>query len=139
MTRHDTSVERTNIDAKFESCGRHNSQDPAVAQPTFDLAPFPRKISSAIAADRSCLAWLRRIRLLQVGEQNLRMQPAVGKDNRLQLPGKQFLGYACALVDIASPNAKVPVDHRRIVENAKLLPGLRAIIFDHFHFLFDEL
>src|SRR5258707_15804632 len=131
MTRHDTSVERTNIDAKFESCGRHNSQDPAVAQPTFDLAPFPRKISSAIAADRFCLAWLRRIRLLQIGEQNLRMQPALGKNDRLQLAGKQFLGYACALIDIASPNAEIPVDHRWVVENGKLLPTWRALLFDN--------
>ncbi len=67
------------------------------------------------------------------------MQPAVGEDDRLQLAGKQFLGYACALIDIASPNAKVPVDHRWVVENEKLRPGRRAVLFDHFHFLFDEL
>ena len=81
------------------------------------------------------MARLRRIRLLQIGEQNLGMQSAIGKDNRLQLAGQHFFGDACRFIDIAAPNAEVSVDHRRVVENEKLLPGRRAILLDNFDFL----
>src|ERR1019366_10409383 len=117
----------------------HDSADTTLAQPTFNLAPFPRQVAPAIAADRLRLARLRPIRLLQIGEQNLRMQSAIGKNNRLQLMCKQFLGYTCGFIDVAAPNAKVTVDHRRIVENEKFFPSWRAILLDNVDFALDQL
>src|SRR6266851_7310143 len=139
IARHHASIERANIDSQLESIRGHDSAYSAFAQPTFDLAPFSGQIPTAVAANWFCLARLRRIRLLQIGEQNFRVQSAVGEDNRLQLAGKQFLGYSGRFIDIAPPNAEVPVDHRRIVENEMLFSSRRPILFDNPDFPFDEL
>src|SRR5439155_10810243 len=63
---HRARVERTNINSEFEGVCSHNSQYATVPQATFNLAPFSRKIPSAVAANRFRLTGLRSIRLLQV-------------------------------------------------------------------------
>src|ERR1019366_763122 len=85
------------------------------------------------------LARLRRIRLLQIGEQDLRMQSAIRENNRLQLACKQFLGYPRGFIDIAAPNAEVSINHRRIIENEKFFPSRCAILLDHVDFALDQL
>src|SRR5208282_203579 len=110
---------------------------PTLAQPAFDLAPFPRQVTPTIATDRFRLARLRRIRLLQIGEQDLRMQSAIRENNRLQLACKQFLGYPRGFIDIAAPNAEVSINHRRIIENEKFFPSRCAILLDHVDFALD--
>ena len=79
------------------------------------------------------------IGLLQIGEKYLRIQSAVGEDDRLQLARKHFFRHASRFIDIAAPNAEITVHHRRVVENENLLSGRGAILFDNFDFLFDEL
>jgi hypothetical protein len=56
------------------------------------------------------LTGLRGIRLLQISEQNLGVEPAVGKDDGLQPAGKDFLGDPCGFIDVAAPDAKVAID-----------------------------
>src|SRR5713101_1377048 len=102
ITCHHASIERANIDPQLESIRGHDSAYLAFAQPTFNLAPFAGQISTTVTANWLCLARLRRIGLLQIGEQDLRVQSAVGENNRLQLAGKQFLSHACCFVDIAA-------------------------------------
>src|ERR1019366_5784599 len=139
ITRHHTSVQRPNIDPQLQCIRGHDSADSAFAQPTFNLAPFPRQVAPAIAADRFRLARLWRIRLLQIREQDFRVQSTIGEDNRLQLACKQFFSYPCGFIDIAASNAKVAVDHRRIVENEKFFPSRRAILFDYVDLTLNQL
>src|SRR5437773_7911570 len=130
ITSHHARVDRTNINPEFEGVCSHNSQDATVPQTTFNLAPFSRKIPSAVAANRFRLTGLRKIRLLQVRQQNFDVQSAVGEHNRLQLAGKNLFRHSCCFIDIAAPNPEISVDHRRVVEHEKLLargcPSIRA-------------
>src|SRR5581483_1058180 len=60
--------------------------------------------------------------------------------SRAALPANTHHGsHGLALLDPASANAKVPVDHRRIVENENLFPRRRAILLYNLDFPFDEL
>src|SRR6266849_1981314 len=136
---HHARVERTNINSQFEGVCSHNSEDATVAQTTFNLAPFPRKIPSAVTANRFRLAGLRRIRLLQVRQQNFGVQSAVGEHNRLQLAGKNLFHHSCCFIDIAAPNPEISVDHWRVVEHEKLLARGCSVLFDYFDILLDEL
>src|SRR5947207_9643577 len=56
----------------------------------------------------------------QIGKQDFRVQPGIGEDNRLQLPGKDLFRDSCCFIDIAAPNSEVSVYHRRVVEHEKL-------------------
>src|SRR5260370_3075909 len=75
------SIERANIDPQLEGIRGHDSAYLAFAQPTFNLAPFAGQISTTVTANWLCLTRLRRIGLLQIGEQDLRVQSAVGENN----------------------------------------------------------
>src|SRR5664280_1865925 len=67
------------------------------------------------------------------------MQSAIGENNRLQLTGQQFPSHTGGFIDIAAPNAKVAINHRRVVESEKLFPGRCAIFLDNLNFSLDEL
>ena len=75
-------IETADIDAEFQRVGGHHAANPPVSQAALDLTPLIRQIAAAIADD----GFLRRRsgfdRRLQVAHQDLRNQPAVGKDNR---------------------------------------------------------
>src|SRR5579862_3557826 len=101
---HHAGIEGTNVDSKFECVGGYHSQDAAVAQTAFNLAPFFRQVASAVSANRFCLAWFRRIRLLQVSEYHFRVQPGISEDDGLELPGKNFFRYPSCFVDVTAPN-----------------------------------
>ena len=58
IASHHARVERSDINAQFESAGCYDATDSTVAQPPLDLAPLTRQISSAIAANRLRLAGL---------------------------------------------------------------------------------
>ena len=50
------------------------------------------------------------------------------------LRASSSLRHAGGFIDIAAPNAKIAIHHRRVVENEKLFPGWRAILLDNLHF-----
>jgi hypothetical protein len=85
------------------------------------------------------MAGLGRIRLLQIREQNLRVQPAVGEDDRLQLAGESFFCDSCGFVDVAASNPQISIHHRRVVEDEDLLSNRRSVLFDNFNFRLDQL
>ena len=91
IARHHARVERSDIDAQFESASRYDAADSTVAQPTLDFAPLTGQIPAAIAANWLRVSGLRRIRLLQIRQQDLGVQTAVGEDNRLQLRAREIL------------------------------------------------
>src|SRR5215472_11902999 len=101
---HHAGIEGTNIDPKFECIRGDDSQNASFAQTTFNLASFSRQIASAITADRFWLAWLRSVRLLQVGQYEFGMQSAICEHNGLQFPAKDLFCDSRRFVDVASPN-----------------------------------
>lgn len=97
---HHTGIEGTNVDSKFERVCSDHSQNAAVAQTAFNLAPFSWQIASTVSANRFFLAWFRRIRLLQIGQNDFRVQPGIGEDDRLQLPAKDLFRDSRGFVDV---------------------------------------
>ncbi len=139
ISRHHARIERADVDAQLQRIRRDHAANAAFAQAALDLAPLARQIAAAIAANRLGLPRLRAIRLLQIREQHLGVQPAIGEHDRLQLARKKFLGHARRLVQIAAANPQVAVHHRRIVENEKLFGGRGAVFFDHLDLFLDQL
>src|SRR5580700_2939119 len=84
VSGHDTGIKRADIYAQFEGVGRDYAANAAVAQSTLDFTPLSRQISPAIAANRLGLAGLWSIGLLQISEQELGVQAAIGKHNGLK-------------------------------------------------------
>ena len=123
ISRHHARIERADVDAQLQRIRRHHAADAPLAKAALDLAALARQIAAAIAANRLRLPRLRAIGLLQIREQHLGVQPAVGEHNRLQLARKKFLSHARRLVQIAAANPQVAVHHRRIVKNEKLFGG----------------
>ena len=139
VSGHDAGVERADVDAEFERVGGDDAANAAVAQTAFDFAPFARQIAAAIAANRLGLAGLRAIGLLQISEQKLGVQAAIGEDDGLQLAREEFFGHARGFVHIAAADAEIAIDHRRIVKDEEFFGGGRAIFFDDLDLVFDQL
>ena len=76
--------------------------------------------------------------LLQVRQQQLGVQPRIGKDDRLQLVFQKFLRHARRFIDVAAANAQRAIYHRWIVEDESFLAGGRAITTENFHFRFKQ-
>ena len=136
---HNARIERPNINPQFERVRRHDSAHPPVAQPALNLPALARQISAAISAHRLGLPRLGAVGLLQVCQQHFRVQPAIRKDDRLQLARQQLLRHARRLVQITPADPQVPVHHWRIVENEKLLRRWRSVFFDHLDLALNQL
>src|SRR5580704_18655189 len=130
VSGHDTGIKRADIYAQFEGVGRDYAANAAVAQSTLDFTPLSRQISPAIAANRLGLAGLWSIGLLQISEQELGVQAAIGKHNGLKFSQEELFGHARRFGQIAAPDAEIAVDHRRIVKNEKFFGRWLAIFFD---------
>ena len=65
--------------------------------------------------------------VFEIGDQHLGGQPVVGEHQRLQIALDELQRHAPRLVDVAAPDAELPVHHRRIVEDEELLPARRAV------------
>ena len=123
---------------EFQRIGRDHAANAAFAQAVLDFAALAGEIASAIAANRGRLSRLHRIRLLQIGEQDFRIQARVGEHDGLQISLQEFLGHARRLVDIAAADSQKTVHDRRIVEDEKFLSGRRAVFLDHLEIGFRQ-
>src|SRR4029077_15713703 len=90
ISGHDNSVERTDIDAQFESARGNNAANVPIAKAALDFAPLIWQVTAAIPANGFRFSWQLRISLLQVGEKNFRMQARVGEDDGLQIVFQKF-------------------------------------------------
>src|SRR6266487_3486524 len=66
--------------------------------------------------------------VFQVGHQNLGRKTVIGEYQRLLVAIDQFNRNAARLVNVAAADSKLPVDHRRIVENEMFLSSRSAIL-----------
>src|SRR5439155_2967282 len=87
VSRHDTDVERADVDAELERVRRDNRANDSVAQSLFDFAPALRQITAAIPSNPS-LAGPRTLLeiVLEVRRQDLRRQAALREDDQLEVP-----------------------------------------------------
>src|SRR6266851_184799 len=74
ISGHDDGVEGADIDAKFESAGGNHAANFSIAKAAFDFAALVRQVAAAIAANGFRFSGQLRIRLLQIGEKNFRVQ-----------------------------------------------------------------
>ena len=118
---HHHGVQRADVDAQLQRVGRHHGADLAVAQLAFDLAALPRQIAAAIAANGSGAHRPSLAGVLQIGDQDFGRQPVVREHERLLAAVDELERDAARLVEIAAPDAELPVHHRRIVEDEVLL------------------
>src|SRR5712692_4869498 len=81
ISGHDHGVEGADIDAELESARRNHAADFSIAEAAFDFAAFVWQVATAIAANGFRLSRELRIRLLQIGEKNFRVQARIGKDH----------------------------------------------------------
>ncbi len=130
ISGHHAHVERTDVDAKFERIGGDHAAYLPGAQPLLDLAATQRQVAAAIAADP-----LRHARhvleiFLEIRRQDLRRQPALRKDDDLEVAAQEFAGDAARLGDVRTPNAKLAIHDRWIHEHEKLLAPRRAALLD---------
>ena len=135
---HHNRVERTNIDAELEGVGRNHTANFSVAEAAFDLAALVGKITAAVAANGLRFSGRMRIRLLQVGQEDFRVQARIRKDHCLQIVVQEFLGHARGFIDVAAADAQRAIDDRGIVENKCFFRGRGAVGVQHFDVGFEE-
>src|SRR5882757_4025409 len=74
IASHDDGVERADINAKLERAGGNYATNLSVAQAALDFTALIRQVAAAIATNRFLFSRKLRIRLLQIGEKNFRVQ-----------------------------------------------------------------
>ena len=85
------------------------------------------KISAAISANGFGSHRQPLASFLQIGQQHLGRQAVIGKYQRLLAPVDELQRNPASLVKVASPDAELLVDDRRIIEDEVLLAGGRAV------------
>ena len=76
---------------------------------------------------RSRREWPPLAGVLQIREQNFGGQAVVGEHQRLLAALEELARDAPRLVQIAAPDAELPIHHRRIVEHEVFFAGRRAV------------
>ena len=123
---HHHGIQRADVDAQLQRIGRHHRAEFAVAQLAFDLAPFLGQIAAAVAAHTS--RQLRIEIILQIRQQNLGRQAAVGEHQRLLAAVEQLPRDAPRLVQISAADAQRAVHHRRVVKHHEFLTRRRTVV-----------
>ncbi len=77
--------------------------------------------------------------LLEVGEEDLGDEPALGEDDGLEVVLEEERGDAPGLVDVGAPDAQGLVDDGRRVEDEVLLAPRGAVVVDQGHGGLDHL
>ena len=79
------------------------------------------------------------IRLLQISQQNFRMQARIRKHHGLQIMFQKLLRHTRSFVDVASANSQRAIHHRRIVKYKGLFRRRCPIRAQHFNLSFNQL
>src|SRR5258706_6920897 len=102
------------------------------------LASLVRKVAAAVAANVFRFSWELRIGLLQIGEQDFRVQAGIRKDHGLQIAIQEFLRHARGFVDVTAADAESAIDDGRIVEDEGFLRGRRTVGVQYFDLRFQK-
>src|ERR1700674_590196 len=135
---HYDGIEGADINAELERAGRDDTADFSIAEAAFDFAAFVRQVAATIAANGFWFSRQPGIRLLQISEENFRVQARIGEDHRLQIVFQEFLRGARRFIDVAAADAEGAIHDRRIVENECLLRGWSAVGIQDFDFGFEK-
>src|SRR5438552_71802 len=138
VSGHDNSIEGADINAQLERAGRNNSADFSLAKAAFDFAALVRQVPAAIAANVFRFSRRLGICVLQIGEEDFRVQARIGEHHGLQISFQEFLRYSRGFVAVEAADAEGAIYDRRIVENESLLRGRRAIDIQDFDFGFQK-
>src|SRR5260370_15161226 len=104
VARHDDGIQRAHIDAELEGAGGNDAADFPVAESALNFAALVRKVAATVAANGFWFSRMLRIRLLQIGEKNFRVQARIGEDDGLQIAFQKFLRDARGFIDVAAAN-----------------------------------
>src|SRR5207302_11279224 len=113
-------IEVPDVDSQLEGVGANHAADRSVAKTVLDLAPLQRQVPTAVAADRPRLAQPVGERLLQVAEQDFDLQARASEDDGLHPAAQKRLGDLLALQGGGAPDAKLAIDHWRVVKEQAL-------------------
>ena len=129
VPRHHHRIQRSDVDPQFQRVRGHQRADLAIAQAALDFAALARQISAAIPAHGLARHGPFIAGILQVRDQHLGGQAAVGEHQRLQVVFDELQRHAPGFGNVAAPDAELPVHHRRIVEDEELFAVRRAVVF----------
>src|SRR6266704_560630 len=138
ISGHDDGIQRANINAELERAGGNHATDFSVAEAAFNFASFVRKVAAAVAANGFRFSRQQRIRLLQIGEKNFRVQARIGEDDGLQIVFQKFLRDARGFIDVAAANAQRAIHHGRVVKHEGFFRGWCAVRMEDFDFGFEK-
>src|SRR6266568_4247809 len=96
------------------------------------------KVAAAVAADGFRFSRKLRIRLLQIGEKNFRVQARIGEDDGLQIVFQKFLRDARGFIDVAAANAQRAIHDGRVVKHEGFFRGWCAVRMEDFDFGFEK-
>jgi hypothetical protein len=81
----DGHVEASDVDAELQGVRRDDPQDLSLPQALLDLPPLEGQIAAPVSADEAFILDGRLDVFLEVGEEDLGVEPALGEDDRLRL------------------------------------------------------
>ncbi len=76
--------------------------------------------------------------LLQIRQQNFRMQPRIREYHRLQIVLQKFLGHPRTLVDVTAPNSQRAIHRRWVIKHERLFARRRPIRIQHLDCIFNQ-
>src|SRR5206468_528761 len=118
--------------AELQRVSGHYGADFAIAEFTLDLTTLARQVPAAIPAHALARNRPAVASVLEISDQDLGGQPVIGEDQRLQPVFDELERETPRLRDVAAANTELPIHHRRIVEDEKLLAPWRAVAIDQF-------
>ena len=133
ISTHHAGVQLADIDTKLKRIGRNDRADIPFAQPLLDFSAQRRQISAAISANASCIAKRILNALLKMSGQNLNCQARLAKYDGRNIVIHKHGSDSERLLKHRLPDAKLPVDDRRIVKHDMLFSACRSALVNHFH------
>ena len=130
ITAHHARLEGTDIDAQLEGVGGDDGIYGAVSQTVFDFTAFSGKISAPVTANASALAQGIGNQFFQLLSKDLDLDPALGKDDRLDTVADQHGGNHARFTESAFSDPQLPVDYRRIIKDKVAFACRRAVTVD---------
>src|SRR5260370_33186233 len=138
VSGHDDGIQRAHINAELGRAGGNRAADFSVADAAFNFASFVRKVAATVAANGFWFSRMLRIRLLQIGEKNFRVQARIGEDDGLQIAFQKFLRDARGFIDVAAANAQRAIHAGWVVKHEDFFRGWCAVRMEDFDFGFEK-
>ena len=130
IASHHADVEGADVDAQLQRIGGNDGADLRFAQPALDFAAAVRQIAATIAADHVRRSRRTVERILQIGREDLHREPALRKDDQLQVVTQELERDTARLGEIRPADAELGVHDGRVDEEEELLAARGAVLLD---------